>query len=419
MTVSVTHLDNGLTVVSDAMDTVETVSVGVWVEAGTRYETAAQNGISHLLEHMAFKGTPSRSAQAIAEEIEAVGGHLNAYTSRENTAYYAKVLKEDAGLALTILADILQHSTFDPVELGREQTVILQEIAQADDAPDDIVFDYFQAAAFPDQPIGRPVLGTGAIVKGLTRETLNAYLARHYGPKRLVVSAAGKVAHDWLVERSRDLFVELPAAPAADCPPARYRGGENRTSRDIEQTHVLLGFEGVAYTDDDYYPLSVLSSLLGGGMSSRLFQEVREKRGLAYSVYSFSSFYQDSGLFGVYAGTGEKEVAELVPVLCDEILKVTEMVGAEELARARAQLKASVLMSLESTSARCEQLARQMQVFHRPIPPLESVAHIEAVDAQAVRRAAKRLLGSPLTLTALGPLDGLESYDRIRDRLKI
>ena len=279
MSPRVTVLDNGLRVATQAMDSVESASLGVWVGAGTRDEEPEINGVAHLLEHMAFKGTERRSALAIAEEIEAVGGHLNAYTSRENTAYYARVLKDDAPLALDIISDILQHSVLDPEELSRERTVVLQEIGQAADTPDDIIFDHFQATAFPDQALGRPVLGTAEIVGGMQRQRLADFMSSHYGGDRLVVAAAGNVDHDALVEQAAWAFDSLPEIAPVAAEPASYSGGEFRESRDLEQLHLVFGFAGVGHQDPDMYAESVLSNLLGGGMSSRLFQEIRGEAG--------------------------------------------------------------------------------------------------------------------------------------------
>jgi predicted Zn-dependent peptidase len=415
--IRVARLGNGMTVITDRMESVETASLGVWVNAGTRHETADINGISHLLEHMAFKGTERRSARAIAEEIEAVGGHLNAYTSREHTAYYAKVLKEDVGLAFDILADILQHSVLDADELAREQAVVVQEISQAIDTPDDIIFDHFQATAFPGQAVGRPVLGTAELVRSLSRPTVASYMRDNYGGNRMVLAAAGKVDHDVIIDLAERHFTALPPdrVPAWDS--ACYAGGEYREARDLEQVHLVLGFDGIPYDDPDFYAASTLSTLLGGGMSSRLFQEVREKRGLVYSIYSFTTSYVDGGLFAIYAGTGEAEVAEVIPVICDEIMKVAAEVQPAEVQRARAQLKASILMSMESTSSRCEQLARQMLVYGRPVPADEMVAKVEAVDEAAVLSVAKRLFAGRPTFASIGPLGNVESLDRVKERL--
>jgi predicted Zn-dependent peptidase len=417
MTVRVTVLKNGMRVLTDRMDSVETVSIGVWVDIGTRHEPSQINGVAHLLEHMAFKGTQRRSSLDIAAEIEAVGGHLNAYTSREHTAYYAKVLKQDLGLAVDILADILQRSIFDPKELERERAVILQEIGQANDTPDDIIFDLFQERAFPDQAMGRPVLGRVEIIRRIDRDTVAGYMRRHYAASGMLLVAAGNVDHDALVRLAEPAFAELPLDRSARSEAARYVGGELRESRDLEQVHVVLGFPGFPFGDPDYYSASVVSSALGGGMSSRLFQEIREKRGLVYAIYSFTHAYSDSGLFGVYAGTGEEEVEELMPVLCDEIRNLAQGLAPAELERARAQLKAGLLMSLESTTARCEQQAAHMLVFGRPLDMAEMVSRIDAVDAGAVERVARRLRTAPPTLAALGPIGRVEPFARLRERL--
>jgi predicted Zn-dependent peptidase len=417
MSLRVTTLENGMRVLTDLMDSVETVSLGVWVDVGTRHEPAEINGVAHLLEHMAFKGTERRSALDIAAEIEAVGGHLNAYTSREHTAYYAKVLKENTSLAVDILADILQHSVFDQRELERERTVILQEIGQANDTPDDVIFDLFQERAYPDQAMGRPVLGRSEIVGRIERDTVAQYMRGHYAAPGMLLAAAGNVDHDTLVALARRAFVALPQQRVARDQAARYVGGDLREERDLEQVHLVLGFTGFPYGDPDYYAASVVSAALGGGMSSRLFQEIREKRGLVYSIYSFTHTYSDTGLFGVYAGTGEAEVAELIPVLSEEIRRLGAGFDAAELQRARAQLKAGLLMSLESTTARCEQQAGHMLVFGQPLDLQDMVTRIDAVDEAAVGRVARRLLAAPPTLTALGPIGRIEPYDRIAERL--
>lgn len=412
----VTTLPNGLRVVTDPVPTVETVCVGVWVGVGTRHEAAPVNGVAHLLEHMAFKGTRRRSALDIAAEIENVGGHMNAYTSRENTAYYCKVLKEDAGLALDVLADILQYSVLDEAELGRERTVVLQEIGQAHDTPDDIIFDHFQATAFPDQALGRPVLGTPDIVRGLGRNDLRSYLDRHYGGEGLVVVASGAITHEAFVAMVAEAFSSLDNRHEPQTDRARFASGEYREARDLEQVHFLLGFEGVSYHDPDFYTANMLSTLLGGGMSSRLFQEIREKRGLVYSVYTYTSAYRDGGLFGVYAGTGGDDLTELVPVLADEIAKVADDVTEQEVNRARAQLKASLLMGLESTMGRAEQLGQQLLVYGRPVSVDEMVGKLDSVTVERVSALARRLFSTRPVLAAMGPVDRLEPFDRLASR---
>jgi len=412
-----TVLANGLTVISDRMASVETVSLGVWVAVGTRHEVEAENGISHLLEHMAFKGTERRSARAIAEEIEAVGGHLNAYTGREVTAYYAKVLKENLDLGVDILADIVQHAVMDEEELARERAVILQEIGEANDTPGDIIFDYFQETAFPGQAVGRPVLGSARVVESVPRQAILDYMRHHYRPARMVLAASGKLDHAGLVALAEEAFRGmLPAAPPAP-ESARYQGGDFRSTRALEQVHIVIGLEGLCHTDPDYYAAQAFATLLGGGMSSRLFQEVREKRGLVYTISAFSSSFADSGIFGVYAGTGEAEVGEVVRIISAELARAGEEASEAEIERAAAQLKAGILMNLESPGMRAEQLAHNMQIFGRPIPTRETIHHIEAVDKAAIARVARRLLASRPTVAALGPLGQLEPYDSLAARL--
>ncbi len=417
MTVQQATLANGLRIVTDRIDTLDTASLGLWVDVGTRHEAPEVNGAAHFLEHMAFKGTERRSARAIAEEIEAVGGHLNAYTSRESTAYYAKVLKEDVSLALDILADILMHSSFDPTEFERERTVILQEIGQANDTPDDIIFDHFQERAFPDQAMGRPVLGHPEIIRRLSRESVIAYLRDHYGAARMVLSAAGNLDHDRFVALGEELLSAMPAERAVTTEAARYIGGEHRQGRDLEQLHLVLGFPGLALGDPDYYAASVLSTAFGGGMSSRLFQEVREKRGLVYTIHSFAHSFRDGGLFGIYAGTGEAEAGELVPVLCEETMRLADGLTEIELARAKAQMKAGLLMSLESTGARCEHMAQHMLIHGTPFDPADLVRRVEAVDNAAIGRVVAGWRAAPPTLAALGPVGKLEDFERLRARL--
>ncbi|MEE2698739.1 MAG: pitrilysin family protein [Pseudomonadota bacterium] len=403
MTVALSKLSGGLRVVSDSMDSVETVTLGAWIEVGTRDEDAKNNGISHLLEHMAFKGTDNRSAKQIVEEIETVGGHLNAYTSRDHTAYYAKVLKENASLAIEIVADILQHSTLDEVELEREKKVIIQEIHQSLDTPDDVVFDYFQETAFPNQAIGRPVLGTEILVRSLTPDILKKYMAEHYSSPHIVLAAAGNIEHDALVELVQNAFKVFPEEIKNNRDPAIYIGGDRNEIRDLEQSHVLFGMEGISFTDDDFHALSVFSTLLGGGMSSRLFQEIREKRGLAYNIYSYIQCYVDSGLFGIYAGTGKENIEILIPLIKKEIEKLCLSISEDEIIRARTQIKSSLLMSLESTSSRCEQVARQTMIYGHPLSLNKVIANIESVNEASLKCIGERLLMSKPTLTTLGP----------------
>jgi len=419
LSVQSTTLANGMVVLTDDMPHLESASLGVWVKAGARSERKAEHGISHLLEHMAFKGTKTRSALEIAEAIENVGGDLNAATSIEHTGYFARVLKEDVVLAADILSDILQNSVFEQAELDREQQVIVQEIGAARDNPDDHVFDLFQAAAFPEQPIGRTILGTVDSVRDFTPDTIRKYMNRNYVGDHMVFAAAGNVDHDDLVQVAEQQFATLKANGAPAPQRAEYKGGEERLISDHEQAHIVLGFEGRAYNSDGFYAAQVLASILGGGMSSRLFQEVREKRGLCYSVYSFHWAFADSGVFGVAAATGEDEVGDLVPVVLDELRRATETITDEEVTRVRNQIRAGLLMSLESPSARAGQLARQQILWGRPIPMQETVERINRITTQRVQDVAQQIFmsGTP-TLAGIGPIGNLADVGAISDILK-
>lgn len=419
MSLQSTTLDNGMVVLTDDMPHLESASLGVWVRAGARSERKAEHGISHLLEHMAFKGTTSRTALQIAEAIEDVGGDLNAATSIEHTGYFARVLKEDVVLAADILSDILQNSQFDEKELEREQQVIVQEIGAARDNPDDHVFDMFQAAAFPEQPIGRTILGTVESVREFKPEVIRKYLNRNYVGDHMVMAAAGNVDHDGLVKVAEQRFAELKANGAPAPQRAEYKGGEERLVSEHEQAHIVIGFEGRAYNSDGFYAAQVLASILGGGMSSRLFQEVREKRGLCYSVYAFHWAFADSGVFGVAAATGEEEVGALVPVVIDELRRATQTITDEEVIRVRNQIRAGLLMSLESPSARAGQLARQQILWGRPIPMAETVERINRITAQRVKDVAEQIFlsGTP-TLAGIGPIAALPDLEAVGGLLK-
>lgn len=418
MSIQQTTLPNGLRVVTDTIPHVQTASLGMWVDVGARHETSEINGVSHMLEHMAFKGTKKRSAVQIAQEIENVGGHMNAYTSRESTAYYVRVLKESVDLGVDIVSDILQNSTFESAEFERERGVIIQEIGQTNDTPDDIVFDYFQETCFPDQPMGWPILGTVPIIQSITPETVEGYMKRFYAAENMVFAAAGNVDHKHIVDLVGTYFTSLQKEKERTPVPARYVGGDKRVERDLEQVHVVMGFEGLPFGHEDYYAMSVLSTILGGGMSSRLFQEVREKRGLVYSIYSYASSARDVGVFGIYAGTGPDEVGELLPVVCEQLRTVGTTLTPQEINRAKAQLKSSLLMGMESTSNRCERLANQFLVYKRAIEVSEIVAKIDAVDMDALSRMSAAVFHKIPTLTALGPIDHIPSYDRFKAALQ-
>ncbi len=420
MTVRLTRLESGLTVVTHAMDHLESAALGVWVGAGSRSEREHEHGLSHLLEHMAFKGTHTRSAIEIAEEIEAVGGEVNAATSVETTSYYARILKNDVPLALDILGDILQNSVFDPAELEREQHVVLQEIGAARDTPDDRVYDLFTEAAYPTQPIGRTILGTPETVQAAGSPMLGEYLSTHYRGPAMVIAAAGAVDHDRIVELAGQRFVDIAGQPGPKPVAASYAGGEMREFRDLMETQVMIGFEGRPYTSERFYTAQVLAAVLGGGMSSRLFQEVREKRGLCYSIYAFHWAFSDTGMLGVHAATGPEDVGELMPVILGELERAAHDISETELGRAKAQLRAGLLMTLESPAARAGQIARQILLFGRPIPVDELAGRIDAITVTELRKLAEDIMtGGAPTLAAVGPLDGMMSRETIAERFGV
>ncbi|MDB5492164.1 MAG: Mitochondrial processing peptidase-like protein [Micavibrio sp.] len=418
MTIQVTTLENGLRVVTDTVNTVDSVAIGIWAGVGTRDEDMAVNGVAHMVEHMMFKGTKTRDAGRISEEIEDVGGSINAYTSREITAYHIHVLKEHAGLALEVLADLIQNSTLPDDEVERERKVILQEIGMSNDTPDDLVFDHYQETAYPKQALGAPILGTPDIISGMTRDSLTSYVRTFYTPSRLVISAAGNIRHDDLVKMARAQFQNLPENQDIHQPSASYIGGDHRLEKDLEQAHVVLGFRSISRHDPRYFDAIALSTILGGGMSSRLFQEVREKRGLVYSVFSFHSSYADDGQFVLYAGTGPDRLQELMPVLVDEIHKVVQSpVKDNELARAKTQMRSNLLMARESMMTRAGQQAKHLINFKETLDVEKLLQEIDGVNIASIQSLAADIFSSAPTIAALGPLKQLDSYDKIAKRL--
>jgi predicted Zn-dependent peptidase len=418
MGVEVSRLSNGLTIATENLPSIESVALGVWVKSGSRNEREEEHGIAHLLEHMAFKGTERRTAWKIASEIENVGGEINAATSVETTSFYARVLSRDVPLAVDILSDILTESKFDPDELEREQHVILQEIGAAHDTPDDIIFDRFTETAFRHQPIGRSILGTPETVRSFDAQQLRAFMDRQYGADRMVVVAAGDIHHDAFVrEVEKRLGAFRPKAESTLPNYANYVGGDYREARDLMDAQIVLGFEGRAYHVRDFYASQVLSMTLGGGMSSRLFQEVREKRGLCYSIYAFHWGFSDTGIFGVHAATGQSDLEELIPVIVSELQKTGETVLPEELDRARAQYHAGLVMSAESAASRASQIARQMLLFGRPIAREELVERLSALTIDRLTDLSYRLFSSKPTVAAIGPVGSLAAYETIRAAL--
>jgi len=418
MTLQSTRLDNGLRVVTDHVPTVESVAVGIWCDVGARHEDMAHNGVAHMVEHMMFNGTPTRSAKDIVEQIENVGGQMNAYTSRENTAYYVHLLKDDLPLALDVLSDMIQRPTFPDNDLEKERGVIIQEIGMTNDTPDDLIFDLYQQTAYPQQSLGAPILGTADIVQNMTKQTLFDYVTHFYNSENLVISAAGNVTHDRMMEEVNRLFCDLPTSSKSTYQKAEYHGGEHRSDKELEQAHIVLGFQGIKKSDPDYYAATLLSTVMGGGMSSRLFQEVREKHGLVYSVYSAHSGYNDDGQFEIYAGTGEDKLPKLIPVICDEVQKISQnLMDVEELNRAKSQLRAGILMGRESMLSRANRQAKHMISFDEDFSLSHLLEKIDIVQPQDIQKMAQRIFSGRPTLAALGPLDQLESYDDIQKKL--
>lgn len=415
--IKTTELDNGLQIITDHVDSVDTVALGIWVGVGTRNENRIHNGVAHMVEHMLFKGTDTRDAPQIAREIENVGGSMNAYTSRELTSYHVHLLKNDVGLGLDVLADMYKNSTFPEDEIEREREVILQEIGMCNDTPDDLIFDLHFETAYPHQAFGAPILGSTKTVSQMSKTTMLDYISRFYSAERTVISAAGNIDHDAFVEQVDGLFRRLSASSNVTPVGALYEGGEVRMQKDLEQSHLILGFQGLSRLDEDYYAAQALSTVLGSGMSSRLFQEVREKRGLVYSIFSFHSGFQDTGQFGIYAGTGPDKLDEIVPVICDEVLKVGSDVSENELSRAKTQLKSSLMMGRESMMTRADQQAKYMLFREKAFDLDALVSQIDAIDLDAIGRVAGKIFSSKPTLSALGPLEKLEGYEKVEGRL--
>lgn len=413
-----TTLDNGITLVTEQIPEFRSCSLGIWAQSGSRHEREDQSGLSHFLEHMLFKGTPRRTATQIAEAMDGVGGQLNAFTEKEQTCYYARVMDQHLPRALDILSDMFLNSLFDPAELEREKGVILEEIKMYEDAPDEMVFDVFTSSVWDGHPLGRPILGSREVISGLDRERLVQFMEERYLPSRLLVSAAGHVDHDMVAEKVGQWFQGgRPAEPLPLVPGGTPESNPRRIVqyRDSEQVYVCYGVQGLAVTDERRYAMLVLDSVLGGSMSCRLFQEIRERRGLVYTVCTFQNTYRDCGLFGVYAGTSAEKVEEVLR-LSREILEEVRQDGIrpEELERAREHLKGSIALAMESTSHRMMRLART-QSFHGRIIPLEEVIErVDAVSHEDILDLARTLLAPErFTLAVLGPVQAVDGVPAV------
>lgn len=417
MTTRLTTLPNGFRIVTEAMPGLQSASAGIWVTAGGRHEREEQNGIAHFLEHMAFKGTARRSALRIAEEIEDVGGYINAYTSREMTAYYARILKNDVALALDVIGDILLNPAFHAADIETERHVILQEIGQSLDTPDDIIFDWLQEVSYPGQSFGRTILGPAERVSAFGRADLQGFVAEHYGPEQMILSAAGAVDHDAIVAQAEALFGAMAGQPQKPFQPAVFTGAERREVKDLEQVHFAMAFEAPGYHDPSVFTSQIYATAMGGGMSSRLFQKIREERGLCYSIFAQAGAYEDTGQITLYAGTSAEEIGDLTDLTIDELKRAAEDMSEAEVARARAQIKAGMLMGLESPSSRAERIARLLSMHGRVPPVEEAVARIDAVTVADVRAYAEGLTAAGAALALYGPVEAAPGLEAIRDRL--
>lgn len=415
--IEITKLDNGLRIITDYAPSVHSVGVGIWTGVGTRDEDLKNNGVAHMVEHMLFKGTKNRNALEIVEEAENLGASMNAYTGRDITSYHIHGLAEDLDVMSDILADMYQNSTLPDKEIEKERHVIIQEIGMTNDTPDDLVFDQYFETAYQNQAFGAPILGTAEIISGMKKDALQSHITNFYTPENTVISAAGKVDHDIFVQKIERLFSSLPENKHTAHKPAQYTGGDQRLEKELEQSHFILGFEGLARVDDDFMKAKVLATLFGGGMSSRLFQEVREKRGLVYTTYAFHSANHDTGQFAIYAGTSPDKMDEIIPVVCDEILKLTHTLKEEELRRAKNQIKASLLMGRESMMRRADQQARHVLFHEEAFNPEKTATEIEEISIYDLQKVAARILKNKITLAALGPLSKLEPFEKIEERL--
>ncbi|MFN7038128.1 MAG: M16 family metallopeptidase [Alphaproteobacteria bacterium] len=410
---NITKLNNGLIILSDNMSNLESITLNILVKVGSRNEEKSLNGITHFLEHMAFKGTTTRTAQDIAEEFDSIGGYFNAYTSRESTIYSVKVLKEDIETAIDIIADIIQNSTFLQSELEKELNVILQEIAGSIDSPDDMIFDLWQEIAYPDQALGRSILGTEEVIKKFNTKTVRDYISKHYSYSNIIISAVGNLDHSKIVKIIEEKFSNLNNINNNYIEKASYVGGFKHITRDLEQSHLILGYKAFSYSSKYFYPMHIFSTALGGGMSSRLFQEIREKRGLAYSIGSFFSGYCDDGTFGVYVSAEDEKLNEIVDITRNQIFDMANNITQTEIERAFIQLKANILMSQESASAKAEEIARSMAFYGRIISTQEMIEELQNVTKEHIRSTIEKIISSKPTLTTIGNKNLEDSYSKL------
>ena len=394
---------NGINVVTYSMEHVNSVTINVIVKVGSRYESEQESGISHFLEHMAFKGTSNRTATEIAIEFDTIGGHFNAYTSRENTVYYTKVLSQHTKQAMTILADILQNSVFSSDEITKEFNVISQEIAEVKDNPDDLVYEKFYKLAYPNQPLGRSILGTVENIAKFDKPAFTSYMSKHYTANNIVISIAGKINHDDAVHLVEQLFSSFSESEKRSCMTAQYKGGIEIIEKDLEQTTIALGFEGVSYSNiETFYHAQILSIIFGGGLSSRLFQKIREELGLAYSIGSWLNSYSDSGIFSIHAATDHSNVESVLDNINNEIDKIRINISEEELIRAKSQIESNIYMAEERPEYKSEEIGKNFSIFGKYFTVKEVIKIINSTQNNDLVKSAEKIFSSQPTLSIIG-----------------
>jgi len=396
------RLSNGLTVAIEPMDGVETLSVGLYADVGARSEAEGLGGLAHMVEHMVFKGAGARDARAIAETIEDAGGALNAWTARDHTVFHARLLAGDLPLGIDMIADLVRGPHLDADELEREKGVVLAELGEARDTPDDIVFDHLQEAAFPGQALGRAVLGDESSIAAIDTTALARWIEEQYRPAGLVLAAAGKVDEDQLLALAEARFGDMAPGARPEAEPACFAGGLKHDRRRFDQVHVALAFPGVGYRDPTAHALALFAQAAGGGMSSRLFQQLREQRGLAYSIYAWTQNYAETGLLGIYCAAAQPQAGQALALARAVLTETAETLSDAELARAKAQAKAGLLMGLENVGSRCDHLARQVQIHGRIVPATETVALIDAVSLDDAKAAGRAALSAGEALATVG-----------------
>ncbi|WP_341762056.1 pitrilysin family protein [Candidatus Tisiphia endosymbiont of Thecophora atra] len=420
MTFNSSKLKNGLTILTYNMSNVNSVAINVIVNVGSRYEQSSEIGISHFLEHMAFKGTTTRSAKQIAEEFDSIGGHFNAYTSHEQTVYYSKILNENCYKALEILADIIQNSVFSKEEIAKEYQVILQEIAHVQDNPDELIHEKFYSSAYENQALGRSILGTHDSLAKFDREHFSNYVDKHYNAENIYLSVAGNISHEQVVEFAKKLFCSLKNKQNSHFEKVRYTGGHSFITKDLEQTTLVLGFESVPYFNiQQLYHTQVLSLIFGSGMSSRLFQQIREKLGLVYSIGSYNNSYYDSGIFGIYASTNHDKLPFLAEQLINEIKKISTDIKDSEIDRAKVQLKTSIYIAQEESSYKSEEIGKNFAVFGKYIPTEQTIEYIMNITKQDIINIANKIFVTKPTLSIIGPKPLAIDYQELCHKLAL